>query len=167
MNPNSRSVSRRLLSFAHPASVEAFHVVNDGVMGGISTSRVSHAGGLLRFEGLLSLENGGGFASFRGPVVIPCGATELWVYLRGDQRRYKFLLKTGDAAARWQYQAPFSTSGDWQRLRFEAGNFSARFRGKPVDAPALNLEHADTFGILLADSQAGSFRLEISEILAG
>ena len=43
----------------------SWQIVNDGVMGGISSSRMVEADGVLNFEGELSLENNGGFASAR------------------------------------------------------------------------------------------------------
>lgn len=154
-----------LLAFADPTSVAPFHVINDGVMGGVSSSQMRQADGALIFEGTVSLENGGGFASFRGPVSLPRGTNALAVQLRGDGRRYKLTLKIDDPNATWQYQAPFETSGDWQISRFTAGDFAASFRGTRIDAPPLRLSRAAALGVLIADRQAGPFRLEIRQVL--
>jgi len=49
-----------------PLDAAAWQIVNDGVMGGVSSSAVRALGaGGLRFEGVLSLDYGGGFASAR------------------------------------------------------------------------------------------------------
>ena len=46
--------------------VDNWNIVNDGVMGGISTSSLSiNSNSILIFKGYLSLENNGGFASTR------------------------------------------------------------------------------------------------------
>jgi monofunctional biosynthetic peptidoglycan transglycosylase len=155
-----------LIAFKDPASLSPFLVVNDGVMGGISVSRVSYAEGSLLFDGVVSLEHNGGFASFRGPIAIPGQAEALVVALRGDGKRYKFMLKPRSAAANWQYQSPFQSDGDWQTLRFEPASFYASSRGRRVKAPALEFGQVGSVGVLISDGQAGPFRLEIREIRA-
>lgn len=44
-----------------------WYVLNDGVMGGLSQGTISFEKNLMRFEGKLSFENNGGFASIRSP----------------------------------------------------------------------------------------------------
>jgi len=163
---NRLHVRLPLLAFLDPASVTAFYVINDGVMGGVSSSRVGYTDGSLVFEGQLSLEHNGGFASFRGPVTVPGEAIALIVRLRGDGKRYKLTLKPEDSNATWQYQSPFQSTGGWQTLRFEPGNFAARFRGRPVAAPPLDFGRMGALGVLISDRQAGPFRLEIRDVHA-
>jgi len=45
-----------------------WRIVNDGVMGGLSSSKVSVEDDKIIFSGNVSLENNGGFASLRSPV---------------------------------------------------------------------------------------------------
>lgn len=155
-----------LLSFIDPASVAPFFVVNDVVMGGLSTSRLGYADESLVFEGKLSLEQNGGFASFRGPVSVPADARALVIRLRGDGKHYKFTLRPEDCNTTWYYQAPFETTGDWQTLRFQAGDFSASRRGRPALAPRLDFGRVQTLGVLISDQQAGPFRLQVREVHA-
>ena len=55
-----------LFSFADPTSVDAWTPIDDRVMGGISKSRLRHdPAGHVVFEGNMSLERNGGFASVR------------------------------------------------------------------------------------------------------
>src|SRR5512141_1740627 len=68
-----------LLDFSSSDVVETFRVINDVVMGGVSTSRLRSTGGAMVFEGEVSLENNGGFASFRGPVRFPAESVALLV----------------------------------------------------------------------------------------
>lgn len=150
-----------VLDFAHPAVAPRFRVINDGVMGGVSTSRLALAGDALRFEGEVSLENNGGFASFRGPVHIPANATALLLTVRGDGKRYKLTLKTDDTDAAPQYQAPFTAPDRWTTVRFAPADFAASFRGRPVPAPALAFGAVRAIGALISDRQAGAFRLEL------
>lgn len=141
-----------------------FFVVNDGVMGGRSTSRVSAANGALTFEGEVSLANNGGFASCRGPVAIPVGKDALLLTVRGDGQRYRLTLKRDDAPGTPQYQASFVAPREGQTVRFTPGDFVASFRGRRVDAPPLRFEDMRYVGLLIADQQAGPFRIEVRRL---
>ena len=153
-----------LLDFADPEAAKPFRVINDGVMGGVSSSTLRGAEGALRFEGAVSLENGGGFASFRGPVEVPAGAAALLVTVRGDGKRYRLTMKLDDSNASPQYQSAFTAPQHWTVLRFVPADFSASFRGRPVDAPPLAFEAARTIGLLISDRQAGPFGVEIARV---
>lgn len=153
-----------LLDFSRPEAVGAFRVVNDDVMGGVSTSRLSLASGAMRFEGTVCLQNNGGFASFRGPVRFPAGCRALLLTVRGDGRRYKLTLKLDDRAGTPQYQAAFVAPPQWHTLRFEPDDFTASFRGRAVDAPALRFADAQYVGLLISDKQAGPFAVEVKGI---
>ena len=59
--------------------------------------------------------------------------------VRGDDRRYRFVLRTDNDSGTAQYQAPFVASRAWTMLRFVSGDFVARFRGRLVVAPPLRL----------------------------
>lgn len=155
-----------VLDFADHRAMQGFRVVNDGVMGGVSTSRLSHEGDALRFEGEVSLENNGGFASFRGPVRMLAGATALIVTVRGDGQRYKLTLKLDDSGSTPQYQASFVAPPEWTTVRFVAGDFRASFRGRAVAAPPLVLGEVRALGVLISDRQAGPFRLELRVVRA-
>ena len=54
-----------LFAFSGIASEPKWVVVNDGVMGGVSSSTVTTKNGVMRFAGRVRLENNGGFASSR------------------------------------------------------------------------------------------------------
>ncbi|MGB5674135.1 MAG: CIA30 family protein, partial [Gemmatimonadota bacterium] len=78
-------------------TVADWAVVNDGVMGGLSSSEFVDSGaGFAVFRGELSLDNNGGFASVRG--IVPIGAMEshsgLALRVRGDGRSYQVRLRT-------------------------------------------------------------------------
>ncbi len=153
-----------LLDFSRPEVVRAFRVVNDGVMGGVSTSRLSPAAGAMLFEGTVSLENNGGFASFRGPVRFPAGSGVLLLTVRGDGRRYKLTLRLDERTDTAQYQAAFVAPPEWQTLRFKPEDFAASFRGRAVEAPAVRFGDVQTIGLLISDQQAGAFSIEVKDI---
>ena len=153
-----------LLDFSKPCPCPTFRVINDGVMGGSSVSRVELTEAGLRFEGHVSLANNGGFASFRGPIDIPARASALRVTVRGDGKRYKLTLKRDDSPMTPQYQAVFIAASAWRTLRFVPSDFVPSFRGRAVDAPALRFGDARHFGLLIGEKQAGPFRIELESV---
>jgi monofunctional biosynthetic peptidoglycan transglycosylase len=153
-----------LLDFSSSDVVQTFRVINDAVMGGVSTSRLGATGGAMVFEGEVSLENNGGFASFRGPVRFPARSAALLVTVRGDGQRYKLTLKLDDSTSTPQYQAAFVAPREWQTLRFEAADFAASYRGRAVAAPRLELGAVRQFGLLISDRQSGAFKVELRDL---
>ena len=140
-------------------------VVNDGVMGGVSQSRVRRASEETAvFEGTLSLENNGGFASVRALVGTLDLSSEagLEIRVRGDGRRYQLRLRTEDRFDGAAYRAEFQPGEDWQTIRIPFDAFEPVFRGRILkDAPPLDTENIEQLGIMLADKRAGPFALEI------
>lgn len=116
------------------------------------------------FEGEVSLENNGGFASFRGPVRFPAAAAALLLRVRGDGQRYKLTLKLDDSTSTPQYQAAFVAPREWQTLRFEAADFAASFRGRAIVAPIVRFGDAQYIGLLISDNQSGPFKIELKDI---
>ena len=161
-----QSAHARMLSvdFSSPDIVRSFRVINDGVMGGVSTSRLRSAAGAMLFEGEVSLENNGGFASCRGPVTFPAGTAALLVTVRGDGQRYKLTLRLDDSPGTSQYQAVFVAPREWETLRFVPSDFTASFRGSPVAAPTVRFGDVQHLGVLISDGQAGAFRVELKAI---
>ena len=155
-----------VLDLSSAQVVQTFRVVNDAVMGGVSTSRLGQHAGALIFEGEVSLENNGGFASFRGPVTLPAGSAALLVTVRGDGQRYKLTLKLDDSPGTAQYQAAFIAPLEWGTVRFEPGDFAASFRGRAVAAPTVRFGDVRSVGVLISDRQAGAFRVELRDIRA-
>lgn len=153
-----------LLDFSSSETVQMFRVINDVVMGGASTSRLSSTGAAMVFEGDVSLENNGGFASLRGPVRFPAESAALLLTVRGDGQRYKLTLKLDDNTSTAQYQAAFVAPREWQTLRFKPTDFAASFRGRAVSAPIVRLVDVQYVGLLISDKQSGAFRIELKGI---
>jgi hypothetical protein len=154
----------QLLDFTNPRTVNEMWVVNDGVMGGLSQSRVSHDSEGVLIEGILSLDNGGGFASVRSAIVLPVGTTALNVTIRGDEKLYKLVLRTDDSPRSPLYQAEFLATREWKTHRFVPSDFKASFRGRPIVAPVLDFFSAREIGILIANQQSGAFRLQLNSV---
>ena len=93
-----------------------WYVVNDTVMGGVSSSEVDATEGEgVVFRGTLSLDNNGGFASARTDVADPSwsGGTALKLQLEGDGRTYIATIRTPyPALRRIYYRQSFNTVAD-------------------------------------------------------
>jgi NADH dehydrogenase [ubiquinone] 1 alpha subcomplex assembly factor 1 len=156
-----------LVDFSRSEVAQTFRVINDDVMGGVSTSRLRSTDGAMVFEGVVSLENNGGFASFRGPFRFPTESGALLLTVRGDGQRYKLTLKLDDTTGTPQYQAGFVAPREWQTLRFEPADFAASYRGRAVTASMVELRTVRYFGLLISDRQSGAFRVELKDLKTG
>ena len=110
-----------LFDFSEARAVEHWAPIDDRVMGGLSRSRLRHdPAGHAVFEGTVSLERNGGFASVRstaGPRGL-AGAAACLVELRGPARGYKLRLLTDDAFDGQSHQAGFVPAAEaWHTLR--------------------------------------------------
>ena len=158
-----------LFDFTDPAAVGDWAPIDDRVMGGVSRSRLRHdPAGHAVFEGQVSLERGGGFASVRcrpGAFGAP-GAQACVIEARGDGKTYKLSLITDDGFDSLSYQVGLLLPvGRWQTLGLPLSTFRASFRGREVPgAPPLDGAEIRQVGLMIAGRQAGSFALEMRRI---
>jgi len=160
-----------LFDFQSMTNTAAWQIVNDDVMGGVSTSRFQIlANGGAVFSGVVSLENNGGFASVRSSSVKhDLGGFDAFVLrVLGDGRRYKFTVRTETGFDTPLYQCAFTTKcGKWEDHRLLFKQFMPTFRGRVLtDALPMNPANVTSAGFLIADKQAGAFQLEIASIRA-
>ena len=160
-----------IISFDTPLQQVAWKSIDDVVMGGRSQSRMMiSSSDTAIFEGQVSLENFGGFASIRSqPQVHDLSEFQgLQIRVRGDGRIYQMRLISSQQYTGIDHVAEFRTQADhWLDIRLPFRSFRPIFRGMPVPfAPRLNTSHIYTFGFLIARKQAGRFRLEIDSIQA-
>ena len=158
-----------LFDFTDPNAANAWHAIDDRVMGGISRSTLRHdPAGHAVFQGTVSLEQNGGFASVRSSPGERglAGAGSCLIELRGDNKEFKLSLLTDDGFDSLSYQASFTPKGtDWQTLHLPLANFRASFRGREVtDAPPLDPARIRQVGLMIATRQAGPFELGVRRI---
>jgi hypothetical protein len=169
---NTHAATEKLLfDFQVATNQTVWQVVNDDVMGGVSTSHFEIiSNGVAVFSGVVSLENNGGFASVRSSSsrhdLSGCGCFLL--RLRGDGHRYKFTVRTESGFDTPLYQCGFMTKRDeWEEHRLAFSDFVPTFRGRTLTGvPPLNPSNVVSVGLLIADKQEGLFRLEISWVKA-
>lgn len=158
-----------LFDFTDPNVANAWHAIDDRVMGGFSRSSLRSApGGHAVFEGEVSLERNGGFASIRSSPGDRglTGAETCLIEVRGDPKQFKLSLLTDDGFDSLNYQAKFSPADStWQTLRLPLASFGASFRGREVpDVPPLDPARIRQVGLLIAARQVGPFALQIRRI---
>ena len=146
-----------------------WNIVNDTVMGGRSSSRWSDKSSTLSFEGFLSLENNGGFASIRHDLNnINLSDTEgIFIKVKGDGRKYQFRIRS--QASRWaNYSQEFKTKKDTvQTFYLPYKDFKPSWRGRSVrNVPTLTGKDVRGIGFLIGDKIQGKFKLDILNISA-
>lgn len=162
---------RLLFDFAAPTAIDGWRVIDDRIMGGCSLSRPEFIpGGGLRFRGSVSLDNGGGFASIRSPDAdYALGDCEgLLLRICGDGKRYKLGLRTDRFFDGISYQAGFSSpDGEWRELLLPFIDFVATHHGRRLTTAApFDPARIQSFGLFIADRQAGPFHLDVAWIRA-
>ena len=139
-------------------------------MGGRSTSSFVLSDGIGVFQGEVSLENHGGFASVRSqPARHDLAGCDTFVLrVRGDGHRYKFTARMD-----WHFDGPIHQceftpkQGDWEEHTLPFDRFIATFRGRALPGePPLVPGMVTSVGLLISNKQSGPFRLEIAWIKA-
>jgi len=164
------------MSVAHAwtesAIADQWYVINDTVMGGVSQSSIkAHPKEGLVFDGVLSLENNGGFTSARTEMIpkdwSPVAALQMRVV--GDGRSYIATVRTASRALRRIYyrQSFETTAGQETTITLPLEDFDAYTFGRRVpSAPLLTQANGNigSVGVMLADKNEGPFSLHIVEL---
>ena len=169
MEIESGNMHRLIVSFVEPINAFEWIVVNDNVMGGISRSRVSiNPDGYMLFNGNVSLEYGGGFASVRSSY-------ENWeignfdgfvIKVWGDGKSYQFRCRMGNNFNGVAYRHYFQTNNEnWQEIRLPFSKFVPTYRGRILsDVTPLDPKEIRNLGLMISDKQSGNFNLKIAWI---
>ncbi len=151
------------MDFTNSNTIRDCWIVNDGVMGGVSQSSLRQDVNGIFFEGQVSLENNGGFASMRSSAKFPQETQLIELLAKGDGKRYKLVLRT-ELAPRVTYVADFIAEPTWKTYRFNLSQFKSTFRGRDINAPTLSFSDVIEFGILISNSQEGSFVIQLKRL---
>ncbi|MEM1368487.1 MAG: CIA30 family protein [Cyanobacteria bacterium P01_H01_bin.15] len=134
--------SRILFDFSQPLTTalkETWRAVDDVVMGGVSRSSIRIVDSdRAVFTGVVSTDNNGGFASVRTRDFQPpwdlSSFTEFGLVVKGDGKRYKFIVRSED---RWDgvgYSRSFDTQpGLWQTITVPINELIPVFRAKTLN----------------------------------
>ncbi len=161
---------REIVTFQHPVA-GSWNIVNDGVMGGVSSSSFELTDhGSAAFTGFLSLDNNGGFASVRGrfEAMDLSGHAGVLLKVKGDGRTYDLRLWTDGNLDGVAYRAEFTPpAGEWTEVALRFSEFQPSWRGRvPRGAGPLDTTAIRQVGILIGDKKEGPFALEVAWIRA-
>ena len=146
----------------------AWHVVNDGVMGGVSRGDITLTPeGTLLFAGELSLAFQGGFASFRSqPTALGLQPGDrLRLVVRGDGRTYSANLYPERGPMAFSFRAALPTQADTEsEVVLPLRDFCATQFGREMPGVTLEASSITVLGVMLADKRPGPFTLEVRRI---
>tara|TARA_B100000945_G_C20392359_1_gene602973 strand:+ start:972 stop:1574 length:603 start_codon:yes stop_codon:yes gene_type:complete len=169
MGLKSSDKQMMIVNFGVPANSVEWMVVNDSVMGGVSSSQVSiNKEGYMLFKGNVSLDYGGGFASVRssyedwGIGNFAGFVIKVW----GDGKTYQFRCRMGNNFEGLSYRRYFETNNEnWQEIHLPFSEFVPTYRGRIVsDAKPLEPQDIRNLGLMISDKQSGNFSLKIAWI---
>ena len=153
------SNNKILFDFKNPTQdlKETWGALDDVVMGGVSESSIDITDSGAVFSGNVSTENSGGFVSVRtrnfDPPMNLLGSAGIELRVKGDGKRYKFLLRCEDKWDGVGYSYSFDTVYNiWITIRIPFKDLIPVFRAKVV-------ENAQPFN----PSQIYSYQLMLSK----
>ncbi|QSS98228.1 CIA30 family protein [Psychroflexus sp. ALD_RP9] len=142
-----------------------WQIVNDAVMGGISTSKYTFTKDALLFTGQVSLENNGGFCmlQFTPEEVSTKDIETVTVMVKSAPTTYQLRLKSSRSQS-YNYHQSFKTNGEWQKISFKLSEFKPQFRGRQLDLPNFDASSIQEISILIGNKKPEKFQLELKEI---
>lgn len=161
--------SEHIIDFGKTKSGNEWVVVVDGVMGGHSSSTAEVSENSLYFQGNISLENNGGFASLRGPknnmdysdysnleIKYRSKGQALGIrFLKYEQFFMPYLKKTFD-----------ETAWEWKTVNVPLNEFKQYIlnseRSKNITAK--DFEDISRIGFIVSNKTEGEFEIEIDYI---
>jgi len=155
-----------IFDFETTSDLSNWKVVEDRVMGGESNARFFlNDNGHAQFEGNVSLENNGGFASVRYDMnTLKLKDTKkVVIRLKGDGKNYQFRVKNKEQNE-YSYISEFSTSGEWQHITIELKEMYPSFRGRKLDRPNFSHDQIEEITFLIGNKRNESFQLLIDKI---
>ncbi len=155
-----------IFDFNVNSNIENWTVVDDGVMGGNSSSKffLDNTGNGV-FKGTVSLENNGGFCSVRYyPKPVSLKDNKIFsIRLKGDGKKYQFRVKS-KRNDYYSYIYEFQTSTDWQTIEIPIADLHASFRGRKIDIANYDGNNLEEIAFLVGNKKNETFELIIDKI---
>jgi hypothetical protein len=146
-----------------------WRIVNDGVMGGLSSSNALVKEDKIVFTGNVSLENNGGFASMRSPIKDYNFEKHngMEIKIKGDGKRYSISMKETTYFSGYFYTSTFETKIDeWITVKIPFNQLKLYYFGKETNSSKkIPLNNIKEISLLIGDKQAGEFKSEIDYIM--
>lgn len=156
-----------IVNFTKNSKLYNWTIVNDVVMGGKSTSKISiNTDGNAVFKGEVSLENNGGFSSLRHRFdkLDVSKFKTIKIRLKGDGKKYQFRIKPS-RFNQYSYVHHFQTNGEWETIEINLADFTPTFRGRKLDMPNFSGKELEEIGFLIGNKQQEKFELILDAII--
>jgi NADH dehydrogenase [ubiquinone] 1 alpha subcomplex assembly factor 1 len=158
-----------LLNSSLMKTEKQWRIVNDGVMGGLSSSKVIVKDDKIIFRGNVSLENNGGFASLRSQIKDYNfeNYSGIEIKLKGDGKLYSISMKETTYFNGYFYTNSFETKKDeWIVAQIPFNQFKLYYFGKDTNSSKkIPLDNIKEISLLIGDKQKGEFKAEIDYIM--
>jgi len=155
-----------LFDFSKGSNLSSWKVVDDGVMGGVSSSDFFvDANGNGTFKGTVSTDNNGGFCSVRH-FFKPVKLTDKSVFkirLKGDGKKYQFRVKKRQSEY-YSYIYEFQTSTEWETIEIPINKLYASFRGITLKLPNYDGVSLEEIAFLIGNKKNENFELLVDKI---
>ncbi len=158
--------ARIIYDFTSRKSVNDWVVIDDGVMGGLSSGSINLDGdGNGLYRGYVSLENYGGFSSIRLRQKEIDLANYKYITLKvfGDNKFYQLRIKSR-YYDRHVYAKEFYAENEWQVIKIPLKKMKPKFRGRNLRMKNFNSDSIVEFGILIGNKVNEDFKLLIDYI---
>lgn len=146
-----------------------WRIVNDGVMGGLSSSKAIVESNKIIFSGNVSLENNGGFASLRSPVKDYNFEkfSGIEIKIKGDGKRYSISMKETTYFSGYFFTSTFETKKDvCITVKLPFNQFKLYYFGRETNSnKKIPLRNIKEISLLIGDKQSGEFKSEIDYIM--
>lgn len=155
-----------IFDFNTKSNIENWKIVDDVVMGGQSSGSFAlNTDGHGVFQGIISLENNGGFSSVRYSFkkIDVKEYTKVILKIRGDGKDYQFRIKS-NSSDYYSYITSFSTSGEWEEIEIYLKNLYPSFRGRKLDQPNFSGDYIEELTFLIGNKKQEKFKLLIDKI---
>ncbi len=148
-----------------------WRIVNDGVMGGLSTSLLKTYDNSILFSGTTSLKNNGGFASMR--TYFDQGALDgsktMTIRYKSNSVKREFGISLKDSQRYYipYYKFTFTPkTKDWEEITVALKDFKHVRLSQTIgpQMPSEFLKEAYSLVLIVGDKKAGDFDIEIDYI---
>lgn len=155
-----------IFNFSSNKSLNNWLVVDDDVMGGISSSNITiNNNGFGLFTGHVSTKNNGGFSSVRYQFksVDISKYKSFILRIKGDGKKYQFRVKSS-LNEYHSYKYEFETSNKWQEIEILFDQLNPTFRGRMLTIPNFTNKKLEEICFLISNKKEEDFNLEIDFI---
>ena len=156
-----------IYDFNKQSDISNWVIVNDDVMGGISSCDISldnEGNGI--FEGKISTANNGGFSSIRLNLdkVNTKNYRHIKIRLKGDNKKYQLRIKANRSDYH-SYVYSFKTLNTWEIIKIPLKEMYPSFRGRKLAMNNFDNYFIEQISFLVGNKKDENFKLLIDSII--